>query len=249
MSLTDISARRARVEQAIERDSVEQGFIEQGFIRSDALSDAPAVYIDFKNPKAYLALPPTFALEDELGIAFDWCPVPVSAMSRPQPERPDEDRGTRHRRIRAHYYERDLRRYASVYGIELGDLYRNPDVAAASIGLLWVKERAPRSLRAYIDAVFARYWAQKLALDDARAIEALIGEIGVDTSGFQAYATRGGAHVVRAHCRGAARSGYLRCARIRGRARDLLRAPAFADGALVAYRQGRRTADLGRHVL
>jgi 2-hydroxychromene-2-carboxylate isomerase len=159
---------------------------------SDALSDGPAVYIDFKNPKAYLALRPTFALEDELGIAFDWCPVPVSAMSPPQPERPDEDRGARHRRIRARYYERDLRRYASVYGIELGDLYRSPDVTVASVGLSWVKERAPRSVRAYIDAVFAHFWAQKLALDDARAIEALIGEIGADTSGFQAYASREG---------------------------------------------------------
>ena len=61
--------------------------VERSIVGTRPLSDGPAVCIDFKNPKAYLALRPTFALEDELGIAFDWWPVPVSAMSRPQPER------------------------------------------------------------------------------------------------------------------------------------------------------------------
>ena len=151
------------------------------------IGDAPAVCIDFKNPKSYLALPPTFALEDELGTTFDWWPVQVSAMSRPQPEQPNEDRGTRHRRIRAHYYERDLRRYASVYGLELGDLYRNPDVSIASIGMLWVKQHAPRSLRAYLNAVFERYWQERLQLDDANAVDALLQEIGIDTSRFRVH--------------------------------------------------------------
>jgi 2-hydroxychromene-2-carboxylate isomerase len=155
--------------------------------RSEPFGDRPAVCIDFKNPKAHLALRPTFALEDELGIAFDWWPVPVSAMSRPQPERPNEDRGTRHRRIRARYYEHDLRRYAGVYGLELADLYRNPDVAVASVGMLWVKERSRESLRDYLDAVFTRYWQARLALDDAGEIEALISELGVDASGFRTY--------------------------------------------------------------
>lgn len=152
------------------------------------IGDAPAVCVDFKNPKSYLALRPTFALEDELGMTFDWWPVQVSPMSRPQPEQPNEDRGTRHRRIRALYYERDLRRYATVYGLELGDLYRNPDVAVASIGLLWVKQQAPRSLRAYLNAVFERYWHERLQLDDANAIDALLQEIGVDTRRFREHA-------------------------------------------------------------
>jgi 2-hydroxychromene-2-carboxylate isomerase len=152
------------------------------------IGDAPAVCIDFRNPKAYLALQPTFALEDELGMTFDWWPVHVSAMSRPHPEQPNEDRGTRHRRIRALYYEHDLRRYASVYGLELGDLYRNPDVSIASSGLLWVKQHAPHALRAYLTAVFERYWQERLQLDDANAISALLQEIGVDASRFKEHA-------------------------------------------------------------
>jgi 2-hydroxychromene-2-carboxylate isomerase len=156
------------------------------------LGDAPAVCIDFKNPKAYLALRPTFALEDELGIGLDWWPVPVSAMSRPLPEQPNEDRGARHRRIRALYYARDLRRYAGVYGLELGDLHRDPDVTIASVGMLWMKERAPQKLRAYLNVVFERYWQEHLRLDDINAIEAVLREVGADASRFPQYAVTEG---------------------------------------------------------
>ena len=30
------------------------------------------VYVDYKSPYAYLAMEPTYALEDELGIEIDW---------------------------------------------------------------------------------------------------------------------------------------------------------------------------------
>ena len=147
----------------------------------------PTVCIDFKNPKAYLALRPTFALEDELGIALDWLPLIVSPMSRPHAEQRNEDRGTRHRRMRAEYYERDMRRYANVYGLELPDLYRNPDVSVASIGLLWTKARSPNALRAYLSAVFERYWTARLDIENSVAIEQLLHEVDADTSGWDAY--------------------------------------------------------------
>ena len=36
-------------------------------------SSAPLiVYIDYKSPYAYLALDPTYAIEDELGLEIDW---------------------------------------------------------------------------------------------------------------------------------------------------------------------------------
>ena len=156
------------------------------------IGDGPTVCVDFRNPKAYLALQPTFALEDELGVAFDWLPLPVSPMSRPSAPRSDEDRGTRHRRIRAEYNERDLRRYARVYGVELGDLYRNPDVSIASIGLLWTKREGPNTVRAYLRAVFERYWRARLDIEDAAAIARVLREVGVDTAGWDAYAKGSG---------------------------------------------------------
>ncbi len=147
----------------------------------------PLVCVDFKNPKAYLALRPTFALEDELDIGFDWLPLIVSPISRPHAVRPDEDRGTRHRRMRAEYNERDLRRYGRVYGLELGDLYRNPDVSVASIGLLWTKQHAPEKVRLYLTTVFDRYWSARLEIGDVTAIGRLMDELVIDTVGWTRY--------------------------------------------------------------
>ncbi len=153
------------------------------------LGDAPAVCIDFKNPKAYLALQPTYALEDELGIAFDWWPTLVAPMSRPLEEQQSEDRGTRHRRTRAQYYERDMHRYARIYGLELGDLHRNPDATVASVGLLWVKRHEPGSLRRYLSAVFEGYWQGGLRLEDVGEIEAVLRKIGVTVAGWNEFAS------------------------------------------------------------
>ncbi len=152
-----------------------------------ALPTSPTICVDFKNPKAYLALQPTYALEAELGIVFEWLPLIVSALGRPQAARAEEDRGSRHRRMRARYYEDDLRRYARISGLELGDLYRNPDTTIASIGLLWVNERSPSSRRAYVDTVFARYWGGQLNIEDHAAIGALLGDVGADVVGWNAY--------------------------------------------------------------
>ncbi len=89
--------------------------------------------------------------------------------------------------MRAQYYESDLRRYARIRGLDLGDLYRNPDTTIASIGLLWVNERSPAIRRAYVDTVFARYWAEQLNIEDQAAIGALLGGVGADVVGWDAY--------------------------------------------------------------
>jgi 2-hydroxychromene-2-carboxylate isomerase len=155
----------------------------------DIVGDTPTVCIDFKNAKSYLALPPTFALEDALGLAFDWLPVNVSALTRPAARQPHEDRGAQHRRMRAEYNERDLRRYASVYGLELGDLYRNPDTTSAGIGLLFAKRDRNADVRRYLQIVFERYWGDRLDLEDSSAIAAALGEAGASIDGWQAFAT------------------------------------------------------------
>jgi 2-hydroxychromene-2-carboxylate isomerase len=156
------------------------------------MPDVPIVCIDFKNPKAYLAKDPTCSLEDELNLEFDWQPLAVSALARPSPVRENEDRGTRHRRIRAQYNERDLRRYAERAGLQLGDLYRNPDSSVAGIGLLWSKSQSRSVTRRYIDAAFARYWAEQLDIADPAAIGALLREVGADVNGWDDYVATSG---------------------------------------------------------
>jgi 2-hydroxychromene-2-carboxylate isomerase len=150
------------------------------------------VCIDFRNPKAYLAKDPTFALEDELKLTFDWQPVRVSPLARPAPARNDDDRGTRHRRLRAQYHERDLRRYAERAGLPLGDIYRSPDASVAGAGLLWTKAQSHAIARRYIDVVFTRYWSEELDIEDASAIAAVLREIGGGDAGWDQYVTAAG---------------------------------------------------------
>jgi len=158
----------------------------------EMVGDTPTVCIDFKNPKSYLALAPTFALEDSLRLRFDWLPVSVSPLTRPSARQPNEDRGTQHRRMRAEYYERDFRRYARVYGLELGDLYRNPDTSLACIGLLFAKRADDGAVRRYLQLSFGRYWKGQIDIEDDRAVASVLDDAGVATNSWKGFASGAG---------------------------------------------------------
>jgi len=145
------------------------------------------VAIDFKNPYAYLAIAPTCALAEELGIAIDWQPLVTSPGTTPEALPSGNDRGSRHRRIRADYLERDVLRYAADRGIELRGLHRQTDSTVAAIGLLWAKRQGPSVARAYVERVFERYWREAFNLEDERAIGALLAEVGASVSEFEAF--------------------------------------------------------------
>lgn len=148
-----------------------------------------SVCVDFKSPGCHLALAPTCALADELGVEVDWLPLLVPPLTLPRSPASDDDRGTRHRRARALYLERDLMRYAADRGLALGDVYRAPDASVAALGLLWVKARDSRAVRAYLDQVFERWGREILQLDDPAEIRAVFDELGTPSEDFEAYAS------------------------------------------------------------
>jgi 2-hydroxychromene-2-carboxylate isomerase len=148
------------------------------------MSEPIRVVIDFASPAAYLAVEPIRALEARLGHAFEWLPFTVTPLKRPTPARPDDDRGTRHTRIRAEYLARDLHRYAKSRGLELGDLYRERDGSSAALGLLWLRRRAPALAGDYATRVFDRIWRED-AVADLSFVERLLGN---EAAGVRAYA-------------------------------------------------------------
>jgi len=133
-----------------------------------------AVCIDFKNPDSYLAFEPTRALEARLGIAFDWRPLVLPALHRPPPARPQDDRGTRHRRARAEYLARDLARYAQSRGLALGDVHRALDTRLASWGLLFLRRAAPERASAYCSRVLELIWQESRDPSDLSTIRDLV---------------------------------------------------------------------------
>ena len=150
-----------------------------------------AVVIDFRSPQAYLAVAPTCALADELGIAIEWRPL-ADAPSKASAPLSGDDRGSRHRRFRADYLERDISRYAADRGLTIGGLDRRKDSTLASIGLLWVERQHPSVARAYVERVFERSGKGELDIQDERSIRALLTEIGAPVPGFEAFVKREG---------------------------------------------------------
>lgn len=147
------------------------------------------VAIDFEQPQSYLAKGPTSRLAASLGIAIDWQPMVARPIAEPTDETEGESRGARHRRMRARYFEYDLRRYAEAQGLVLGEVHRAGDSSVAGIGLLWVKRHASGAMGlaavdAYVNRVFDGYWRGALALDDVDAIRGLMDRIGLTGSAF-----------------------------------------------------------------
>lgn len=145
------------------------------------------VAIDFKSPQAYLAIGPTCAIANELGITLDWRPL-VMTPSKAAASRPvTDDRGTRHRQIRADYLVYDVGRYAADRGLAIEGFERRQDSTIASIGLLWAQRQSPSLAQAYVEQVFLRYGKGALELDDAQTIRALLIELGAPGVEFAAF--------------------------------------------------------------
>jgi len=150
------------------------------------------VCIDFKNPFAYLAVEPTRALEARLGFAADWIPLLAPAVSPPKPASPADDRGARHRRIRAEYFERDLARYAASRGVDLGDICRPLDVETASAGLAWLRGRDRAQAGEYVQTMYERFWLERATSADVGDVAAALAAVGADGERFMAeFAARG----------------------------------------------------------
>ena len=134
------------------------------------------VALDIKSPECYLALAPTRALVAELGIAAEWLPT-LAPQRKPPPT--GDDRGAKHKRLRAAYQEQDIARYAQAQGLTLRDLHRTTDSTLAGMGMLAAKAHSGAALHAYLDATFAGYWRGDLDIEDGDAIAATLAAAGV----------------------------------------------------------------------
>lgn len=144
------------------------------------------VAIDFASPRSCLAMKPTLALADQLGIEIDWQPFLVDPVRQPKTAFRN-DRGMRHRAIRAAYMERDSIRYLADRGIEVPDPGRQANSTIAALGLLWLKRESEPIVRPYVEQVFDRYWRGELDIEDQSAMRALLVELGAPITGFETF--------------------------------------------------------------
>ena len=157
-----------------------------------AFTESLALCLDLKNPQSYLALKPAFALVDELGVKLKCLPFSAAALKAPTPAGRNEDRGTRHRRLRAEYLARDIARYAEVQNLVIRDIYRSPDTSLFAAGLLWLNHCCSEGIKSYLLAVFEGYWRGSLDVEAPGAVARVMEGLGQDAEAFAAYAGREG---------------------------------------------------------
>ncbi len=148
-------------------------------------SSAPLiVYIDYKSPYAYLAVAPTCAMADELGITIDWRPFTLDIASYLGTARLNkegkvvEENRAPGQWLRVRYAYRDVRRYGAMRGIIVRGTEKIWDSSLAGIGMLWAKAQGDAMFRAYTAIVYERFWKRELDIEDIGVIERVLNEAG-----------------------------------------------------------------------
>jgi 2-hydroxychromene-2-carboxylate isomerase len=167
-------------------------------------SDRPlVVYVDFKSPYAYVAMAPTYALGEELGIAIDWRPLTLDIPSFGGSARLDsrgkvaESRRSASQWSMVKYAYKDARRYGALRGLTVRGTEKIWDTTLAGMGLLWAKAQGDAIGRRYCELTFEPFWKRELDVEDVAVVEGVLRAAGADVAGF------------RAHVAGPARAEYL----------------------------------------
>jgi hypothetical protein len=143
-----------------------------------------SVLLDIRHPAACLAFHPAVAFAESLGIDINWLPLTVPTLNPPTQPRPDDDRGTRHRRYRAQAIAREIETYAAAQGLVLRDWYRSGDAGAANLGWLWVRDRRPDRLPSYLAELLRAYWSLDLDPASAERVAVLVDAQHADGASF-----------------------------------------------------------------
>ena len=132
---------------------------------------------DYANVASLLAVNPTCALADELGVAIEWLPLPMPVRDAPPPiRRNGETDGQRHARVRAEYYARDTARYARWQGIEVNRDADGVDSTLACVGGIWADRHGVA--RDYNLHVLREFWAGRLDIQDRDGLTDVLAELG-----------------------------------------------------------------------
>ncbi|XOV82357.1 MAG: DsbA family protein [bacterium] len=156
-------------------------------------SQAPLiVYLDIKSPYAFIAVKPTLALQEELGITIDWRALTLDIPSYLGSARKSAGKVVSSNRspaqwLNVKYAYKDARRYAERQGYVLKGTEKIWDSSLANMGINWVAEQAPDRMKDYFDSVYPPFWRRELDIEDVDAVSACLQAAGVDAQGFRDY--------------------------------------------------------------
>ena len=136
------------------------------------------LYIDFKSPASYLALKPTLALAEELGVDIDWRPYNTKQEMVPT-EKPNETKTETHIRIRAELRQKTHLRYATLQETPMTfrEAPGKTDLALAALDAALQDDPLP-----FIQSAFHAYWVDGADLNDKAVVKTLLRSTGVSVS-------------------------------------------------------------------
>lgn len=150
------------------------------------------LFYDFKSPFTYLAMAPAYALMESHRVRLRYIPycfdfaIFGGAL---------EDRDERSwRKVR--YLYLDARRFANARGLVIRGPQKLFDSRLALMSGNWADKHG--LFRPYADRVFERFFKRELAIEDGRALDAVMKEVGLDVEGFKRYAAHEGPAELRA---------------------------------------------------
>ena len=137
-------------------------------------------YFAYTSPFSYLAWAPAQELERTHRVELRFIPYGVNIRKTYGPlDNPDADR----RKVRYLYI--DARRIAKERGLIIYPPKKIFSCRLAFYGGQYAQTRG--RFREYSDHVFERFWKQELDVEDARAIEGVLSEVGLDADDFRRY--------------------------------------------------------------
>jgi 2-hydroxychromene-2-carboxylate isomerase len=159
---------------------------------------ALAVYIDMKSPYAYLAIEPTRAMAEAVGVAIDWRPFTLdipSYLGSAKLDRKGEvakSQRSAQQWTGVRYAYMDARRYANLTGKTVRGTVKIWNSSLAGIAMLWAKRQGAGMFDRFLDAAYPPFWQRELDIEDVAVLEGVLREIGAETQGFRGWAESAG---------------------------------------------------------
>jgi 2-hydroxychromene-2-carboxylate isomerase len=165
------------------------------------LSPVVTVYTDYKSPYAFLAKDRVYALARDTGAAIDWRPYVLDVPRYLGSATVGEDGSVLTENRNAHQWRRirymfmDCRRQAGKQGLVLRATRKIWDSTLAAAGMEFAQDAGDAAFRHYHDAVFSRFWARGLDIENIDALAAVLTDAGADGARFSAFLPEGLARV------------------------------------------------------
>lgn len=137
------------------------------------------LWLDCRSPYSYIAKDPAYALERDFDVALTVKPYTIEiAAAANLTDAASVARAMR----KIKYLYRDVRRFAGPRGITILGPKKVFDATLAHLGLLYAMDNGAE--RAYLDAVYPRFFERRIDIEQAGEIEALLHDIGLDPAGL-----------------------------------------------------------------